>query len=57
MYAIRSYYASIEYSINIFDRVLDISAVNDDGELILARMDENALRYHNVDEVVRNNFV
>ena len=43
---------SIEYSINIFDRVLDISAVNDDGELILARMDENALRYHNVDEVV-----
>lgn len=43
---------SIEYSINIFDRVLDISAVNDDGELILASMDENALRYHSVDEVV-----
>ena len=26
---------SIEYSINIFDHVLDISAVNDDGELIM----------------------
>jgi hypothetical protein len=43
---------SIEYSINIFDRVLDISAVNADGESILARMDVNALRFHYVDEVV-----
>lgn len=43
---------SIEYTINAFDRVLDISAVNDDGERILANMDENALLYRPVDEAV-----
>ena len=43
---------SIEYSINFFDRVLDISAVNDDAEKILAGLDEKALRYHTVDEAV-----
>jgi hypothetical protein len=43
---------SIEYSINCFDRVLDISAVNEDAEKILAGLDEDALRYRPVDEAV-----
>ena len=43
---------SIEYSINCFDRVLDITAVNDDAEKILEGLDESALRYHPVDEAV-----
>jgi hypothetical protein len=43
---------SIEYTINAFDRVLDITAVNDDGSLILADMDKQALLYHPVDEAV-----
>ena len=43
---------SIEYTINAFDRVLDISAVNDDAGRILANLDESALRYRPVDEVV-----
>ena len=43
---------SIEYSINCFDRVLDISAVNEDAEKILAGLDEKALRYQPVDEAV-----
>jgi hypothetical protein len=43
---------SIEYTINAFDRVLDITAVNDDAGKILANMDKNALRYRPVDEVV-----
>ncbi len=43
---------SIEYTINYFDRVLDISAVNDDAGRILAGMDEQSLRYRPVDEAV-----
>ena len=43
---------SIEYSINYFDRVLDISSVNDDAQKILAGLDESALRYRPVDEAV-----
>ena len=43
---------SIEYTINCFDCVLDISAVNDDGDRILAGMDEAALRFRPVDEAV-----
>lgn len=43
---------SIEYTINAFDRVLDITAVNDDGSLILADMDKQALLYRPVDEAV-----
>ena len=43
---------SIEYTINAFDRVLDISAVNDDAGRILANMDKDALRFRPVDEVV-----
>lgn len=43
---------SIEFSINCFDRVLDITAVNEDAEKILAGLDEKALRYQPVDEAV-----
>ena len=43
---------SIEYSINIVDRVLDISAVNDDGGEILGEMDKQALLYRPVDDAV-----
>lgn len=43
---------SIEYSINFFDRVLDVTAVNDDGGEILENMDERALLYRPVDEAV-----
>ena len=43
---------SIEYSINYFDKVLGITAVNDDAEHILAGLDEAKLRYRSVDEAV-----
>ena len=43
---------SIEYSINVFDRVLDITAVNDDGEQILEGMDKQALLYRSVDDAI-----
>ena len=43
---------SIEYSINIVDRVLDITAVNEDGGAILNAMDEQALLYRPVDDAV-----
>lgn len=43
---------SIEYTINCFDRVLTISAVNDDARVILETMDTRALRYRSVDEAV-----
>ena len=43
---------SIEYTINCFDRVLDIDAVNGDGEQILEGMDEQALLYRRVDDAV-----
>lgn len=43
---------SIEYSINCFDRVLDIVAVNDDGETILQGIDEKTLKFRSVDEAV-----
>jgi len=43
---------SIEYSINVFDRVLDITAVNDDGGQILEGMDKQALLYRPVDDAI-----
>lgn len=43
---------SIEYSVNCYDRVLDMTAVNEDGELILAKIDVGALRNRPVDEAV-----
>ncbi|HVI42480.1 MAG TPA: anti-sigma factor domain-containing protein, partial [Anaerovoracaceae bacterium] len=32
---------SVEYSVNVFDRILDVKAVNDDGEEILSSLDLN----------------
>lgn len=43
---------SIEYSINLADRVLDITAVNEDGGEILSVLDKQALLYHSVDDAV-----
>lgn len=43
---------SIEYTINCFDRVLEISAVNEDAEPILSQIDEGALLYRPVDTAV-----
>lgn len=41
---------SIEYSVNMFDRVLDIKAVNDDGEEILKSL---YLDNHTIEEAVK----
>lgn len=43
---------SIEYMINVFDRVLSISAVNDDAEAILADMNMRALYHRPIDDAV-----
>lgn len=43
---------SIEYTVNCFDRVLDIAAVNEDAQPILTRLDENALLFQPVDTAV-----
>ena len=43
---------SIEFTINCFDRVLAISAVNDDGSGLIAQMDESALLNQPVDAAV-----
>ena len=43
---------SFEYTINLFDRVLDITAVNDDAKRILADMETQVLLYRPVDEAV-----
>ena len=41
---------SIEYTINCFDRVLDITAVNEDAQAIVGQLDENALLFRPVDK-------
>lgn len=43
---------SIEYTINCFDRVLRVDAVNDDGESILEKMDQTALVNLSVEDAV-----
>ena len=43
---------SIEYSINIFDRVLSVRGVNEDGEVLLDQMDETMLKNRPVAEAV-----
>ncbi|MEA4870310.1 MAG: anti-sigma factor domain-containing protein [Christensenella sp.] len=43
---------SIEYSINLLDRVLEITAVNGDGVQILSGMDARALLYRPVDDAI-----
>lgn len=43
---------SIEYSINVFDRVLSVRGVNEDGEVLLDQMDETLLKNRPVAEAV-----
>lgn len=43
---------SIEYSINIFDRVLSVRGVNEDGEVLLDQMDTTLLKNRPVGEAV-----
>ena len=44
--------ASIEYTINCFDYVLDVQAVNEVGETLLSEMDTRQLRYHRVEQAI-----
>lgn len=43
---------SIEYTINCFDYVLDVKALNDKGEEILSKLDDGQLKHHNVNDAV-----
>ncbi|MCR4655758.1 MAG: hypothetical protein K5770_05955 [Lachnospiraceae bacterium] len=45
---------SIEYSINRFDRVLNISGVNDDGSDIVASLDVKQLKYRDIETAIDN---
>jgi len=44
---------SVEYTVNIFDRVLSIKAVNDDGEEILKEMNLDDLKNKNIEVAVQ----
>jgi len=44
---------SVEYTVNIFDRVLSVKAVNDDGEEILKEMDIDDLKNKNIEVAVQ----
>lgn len=44
---------SIEYSLNIFDRVLSVKAVNDDGAEILKQVDLKNLSNKKIDEAIK----
>lgn len=48
---------SIEYTINCFDRVLKMEAVNEDAETILNQIDEDALLYQPVDTAIEQTIV
>ena len=43
---------SIEYTINCFDYVLDVKALNEDGKNVLAELEESSLRHHKIDDAV-----
>ncbi len=43
---------SVEYTINCFDYVLGIQAVNEEGEALLDEMDLRQLRHHRIDHAV-----
>lgn len=44
---------SVEYTVNIFDRVLSVKAVNDDGEKILKEMNLDDLKNKNIEVAVQ----
>ena len=43
---------SIEYTINCFDRVLSVTAVDEEGEALLEALDTDSLRHLSVDKAV-----
>lgn len=43
---------SIEYTINCFDYVLDVKALNEGGEEVLAEMDKERLKHRNISDAV-----
>lgn len=44
--------SSIEYTINCFDYVIGVKALNEDGETVLSEIDENALRHHRIEDAI-----
>ena len=44
---------SVEYTINCFDYVIGVNALNENGEELLAEMDVNKLRHHKIDDAVK----
>lgn len=44
--------AAIEYTINCFDRVLSVRALNEEGEAVLADLDDHSLRFRPVEEAI-----
>lgn len=44
--------SSIEYTINRFDRVLSVKALNEEGKTVLAALDETSLRFRPVDSAI-----
>ena len=43
---------SIEYTINCFDYVIGVKALNDDGEAVLNEIDESSLRHHRIEDAI-----
>ncbi len=43
---------SIEYTVNIFDYVLSVKGVNEDGEAILAELDAKTLKHHSITQAI-----
>lgn len=43
---------SIEYTINCFDYVIGVKALNDNGEAVLNEIDESKLRHHRIEDAI-----
>ena len=43
---------SIEYTINCFDYVIGVKALNDDGDVVLNEIDESSLRHHRIEDAI-----
>jgi hypothetical protein len=43
---------SIEYSVNVFDRVIDVNAVNDDGQDILDEMNLDDINNQDIEDAI-----
>ena len=44
---------SIEYTINCFDYVIGVKALNEDGETVLSEIGDGRLKHHKVDDAVK----